>query len=177
VRAALELEDRIGPVALDRERVAPVPDRQRLGLEAAPVGVAREHPVEVTRPDPRLLAARAGADLDDHVLVVVGIPLDHREADLLLEFRQAGARAFEQLAQLRVVAVLGEQLAGAHRVVRGSLVLGRELCGRLQITVRARNGGEPVAVADHRRVRELILERPEASQDLLGKLVDHRSRV
>ena len=40
VRAALELEDRVGAVALDRERVLAVADVQRLGLEAAPLGVA-----------------------------------------------------------------------------------------------------------------------------------------
>ena len=92
VRAALVLEHRVRAVALDLERVLAVADVERLGLEAAPLGVAGEHPVEVAGPEPGLVAAGAALDLDDHVLVVVGVALDHREADLLLELAR-GARA------------------------------------------------------------------------------------
>ena len=64
-----------------------------LVLEAAPLGVARQHLVEVAGEQRRLLAARAGADLDDHVLVVGRVALDHREPDLLLELRQRSRAA------------------------------------------------------------------------------------
>src|SRR3712207_8615012 len=46
---------------------------ERLGLEAAGLGVLGEHAVEVAGPQARLLAARAALDLDDDVLVVVGV--------------------------------------------------------------------------------------------------------
>src|SRR6478672_10291126 len=85
VRATLELEDRVGAVALDGERVLAVADVERLGGETQPLGVAREHPVDVPGPQPGLLPAGAALDFDDHALLVVGIALDHREADLLLE--------------------------------------------------------------------------------------------
>ena len=91
VRPALELEHRIGAVALDREGEVAVADRERLDLEPAALGVAGQHPVQVTGPQCRFVAARAGPDLDDHVLVVVGIALDHRQADLLLELDHPGA--------------------------------------------------------------------------------------
>ena len=111
----------------------PSPSRQRLGLEAAALGVAGEHPVEVAGQQAGLVAAGAGADLDDHVLVVVGVALDHREADLLLERLDPLARVGEHLAQLGVLAVLGEQLARAGLVVDGAAPLGGQLRGRLEL--------------------------------------------
>ena len=93
VRAALELEHRVGAVALDRERVLAVADVHRLGLPAAALGVLGEHPVEVARPQARLVAAGAALDFDDHALLVVGVALDHRHADLLLELLDPLARA------------------------------------------------------------------------------------
>ena len=92
VGAALELEHRVCAVALDRERVRAVADRERLDFEPAPLGVAGEHPVQVPGPQRRLVTARAGADLDDDVLVVAGIALDHRQAELVLERREPLAR-------------------------------------------------------------------------------------
>ena len=94
-----------------------VADLDRLVLEAAPLRVAGEHPVEVAGEQPGLLPARARPDLDDHVLVVVRVGLDHREPDLLFELAEALLGRAEQLAQLGVLAVLGEQLAGARGVV------------------------------------------------------------
>ena len=123
VGPALVLEDRVGAVALDGERrlleAADVGRRERevLGLKASVLGVAGEHLVEVAGEQGRLVPARAGAELDDHVLLVVGIRLDHRQADRLLELLDPGGRLVDDRAQLRVVAVLGEQLAGALQVV------------------------------------------------------------
>ena len=65
VRAALVLEDGVGAVALDREgdllEAADLGGRLRehLGREAAPLGVAGEHPVEVAGEQRRLVAARS----------------------------------------------------------------------------------------------------------------------
>src|ERR1700691_2499218 len=106
VGATLELEDRVGVRALDRERVLALADLQRLGLEPDALSVAREHPVDVARPQSGLVAAGAALDFDDHVLLVVWVALDHREADLLFEPLDALARCAQHLAQLGIVAVL-----------------------------------------------------------------------
>src|SRR5256885_16912246 len=82
--SALELEDRVRAVALDRERVRPVSDRQQLDREPASLGVAGEHAVQIARPQPGLVAARPGTVLADPVLDVVGLALDHGDADHLL---------------------------------------------------------------------------------------------
>jgi hypothetical protein len=88
VGPTLVLEDAIGAVALHGKGVVAVADLERLGLEAAPLGVAGEHPVQVGREEAGLLAAGSGPDLDDHILLVVGVGLDHREADLLFELAE-----------------------------------------------------------------------------------------
>ena len=99
VRAALPLEDGVGAVALDRERdllVAAAVARARpelLDLEAAPLGVAREHAVDVAGPERGLVAADALAHLDDDVLAVGRIARDERETKLLLEPRRCAPRA------------------------------------------------------------------------------------
>ena len=113
VRAALVLEHAVGALALHGERVVAVGHRQRLGLESAALGVAVEHPVEVAGEQPGLLPTGARAHLHDHVLLVAGIGLDHRQADLLVELGQARLRGGQHLAHLRVLAVLVEHLAGA----------------------------------------------------------------
>ena len=94
--AALVLEDGEGALALDREgdllESADVGGglREHLGREAPPLGVAGEHLVEVAGEQRRLVAAGTRPDLDDHVLLVVGIALDHRQPDLLAEPLQLG---------------------------------------------------------------------------------------
>ena len=133
VRAALELEDRVGAVALDLERVRAVGGAQRLGLEAAPLGVAGEHPVEVAGPQAGLVAAGAAADLDDHVLVVVGVALDHREPDLLLELaRSARARPRAPRASRRPRRPRRAAPARPRRRTRAPPLLG-ELRGRREL--------------------------------------------
>ena len=96
VGPALELEHRIGALALDREgHLLEAADlgrrlREDLGREAALLRVAGQHLEQVAREQRRLVAAGPGADLDQHVLVVVGVALDHRQADLLPELARAG---------------------------------------------------------------------------------------
>ena len=92
MRAALPLEDGVGAVALDREGVVAVGALEDLGLEAAALGVAGEQPEQVAGPEVGLRAAGGALDLDDDVLVVVRVALDHREADLLLEALDVRAR-------------------------------------------------------------------------------------
>ena len=173
VGAALVLEDAVGTLALHLECVVAVGDRQRLELEAAPLGVAGEHPVEVAGEQPRLLPARARADLDDHVLLVTRVRLDHREPDLLVELGESRLGGAKQLAQLRVVAVLGEQLASARGVARRLPVLVGELVRRLERAVLAPDLGVAGAIGNYGWVRELVGQLVEPGLYLVDQLLDH----
>jgi hypothetical protein len=112
VGAALELEDGVGAVAADVDGVGPFGGVERLRREAQPLGVAGEHAVEVAGPDRGLVAACARADLDDDVLVVVGVALDHRQAQLLLEALDPLPRRPQLLAHLGILPLV-EELLGA----------------------------------------------------------------
>ena len=77
-----ELElDGLVPPCLGRAR------REDLDLPLARLRKAAVHVKEVTREDGRLVAAHAGANLDDGVLLVVGIPGDEHDLDLVFESR------------------------------------------------------------------------------------------
>src|SRR5918911_2438738 len=110
MRAALELEHREGAVALDREgdlleaRAVVRARAEVLDLEAAPLRVAGQHPVEVAGPERRLVAADALADLDDHVLPVGGILRREREPQLLLELGEPLLGLRDELAELGLAA-------------------------------------------------------------------------
>src|SRR4029078_12170630 len=88
VGAALVLEDGVGGLTLDRERHLLEPAdlgrarRYRFGREAALLGVAGQHLVEVAGEQGRLVAAGAGADLDEHVLVFGWVTVYHLQAAL-----------------------------------------------------------------------------------------------
>ena len=178
--AALELEDRVGAArsarTFDLERVLALADLQRFRLKAQPFGVLGEHPVEVARPQPGLVAAGAALDLDDHVLLVVRVALDHRQADLLLELLDPLAGAVQFLAHLGVLAVLGQQLLGAGRVVLGAAPLRGQLGRRLELAVGAADLGVALAVGDHLGVGHLLAELREAALDLLDEVFDHASQ-
>ena len=174
VRAALELEHRVGAVALDRERVLALADLQRLGLEAEALGVAGQHPVEVAGPQAGLLAAGAALDFDDHALLVVGVALDHRQADLLLELldplaraRRAPRAARRPRPSPRAAPRRRPASSWARRHSRG------ELRGRLELAVGAADLGVALAVGDHLGVGHLLAELGEARLDLLDELFDH----
>ena len=173
VRAALVLEAAVRAVAADLERVRAVARVQRLGLEAEPLGVAGEHPVQVAGPQARLVAARAAADLDDHVLVVVGVRLDHRQPDLLLELLDALARGAQLVAQLGVLAALVEQLLRALGVGHRVAPLLRQLGGGSELVELAARVGVLDAVGDDGRVRHLLLHLRVTGLDLLDERLDH----
>src|SRR3954452_23960455 len=173
MRAALPLENRVRAVALDRERVVTVADLERLGAQGLALGVAGEHPAEVAGPQAGLLPARARADLDDHVLVVVRVALDHREAELVLEALDLGLGGREHLARLGVLG-LGQELARAGGVVGRAAPLGRERARGPERAGLAPDLGVAPAVADHPGIAHEALELGPARLDLLHELLDHR---
>ena len=123
-----------------------------------------------------LVAARARTDLDDHVLLVVRVALDHREPDLLLELGEPRLRGREQLARLRVLP-LGEQLARALGVARRAPPLLRELVRRLERVVLAPDLRVPLAVRDHLGVRHLPLEIREAALYLADEVAQATTSI
>src|SRR5205085_3999801 len=91
----------------------------------------------------------------------------------LLELADPPLRALEQLAQLGIVAVLGQELTGARGVIGGTPVLDRQLVGRLQPPVLAPDLGIALAVVDHRGIRHLTLQIGKSRLDLCSEVVDH----
>ena len=120
-----------GVVALDHERDLPQAPHvgdlavEHLDLPPVEVGVALVHLEEVGGPEVALLAALAAADLDDHVLAVVGVTRDQQLAQTGLVPGQL-AFLFGQLG-VEVVAHLGVGLAGEHLAGVGQLRFRR--CG------------------------------------------------
>ena len=145
--------------------------RERLRLEAAALRVAGEHPVEVARPERRLVAADALPDLDDHVLLVRRILLDERELELLLEPRDVLPRARRPSpASSGIVARVLE--VGARL-----LPLLGELVRRLELLQPAPGvGGLAVVVVDGRIGHALLRLRVGALQ-LVDEALDRGHRV
>ena len=178
--AALELEHRVGPVTLDREghlfEAANLGGAlgDRLGAEAPLLGVATEHVVEVARKEGGLVAAGPGPDLDNHVLVVVGVAFDHRQADLLRQLLEPGRSRGDDRAQLLVLANLGQHLGRALEVIGELAVLASQRPSGLESAILAAELGVALAVRDHRGISHIALELGEPPLDLLNKLGDHR---
>ena len=151
VHAGLELHLRVDLVALDPERdllEAAALGLVRVDLLDLPLlelGVARVHAVEVAREDGGLVTARAGADLDDDVLVVVGVAREHHHLELVLELGQPGLELLDllggELLHLRVglgakhLLRLVELLTRAERYSRAFSASG--VCARCSLARRA----------------------------------------
>ena len=173
VRPALELEHRVGTVALDLKGVLAVAALHQLRAPAAALGVLGQHPVHIPRPQAGLLATGPALDLDDHALGVVGVALDHRQADLLGELLAAAPGGAQLLAQLGVLTLLRQHLFGAEDGVVGLAPLARELGGGLELAVGPPGLGIASAIGDHLRVGDPLAELAEASFDLLHQFLDH----
>ena len=89
-----------------------------LGLPADALGVAQVHPQQVAGEQRGLLAALARLDLQDDVLVVVGVARDQQVLEPLLQPRDALLELGRLLGERRV---LGGQLLGGGQVVAGRL--------------------------------------------------------
>ena len=147
--ARLELELRVDVVAGDaRDRLAVAAQFRRrsgdqLDLPAAALGVARVHPQERAGEERRLVAAGAGAHLEEHVARVVRVLRQQRGLEFARERLHARAR--------RRALVLGERL---HRRI------GRHLVGRREVGLGVPPGAEPLD--DRPEFRVLLRERAEA---------------
>ncbi len=162
VRARLELEARIGAAAdhaADDFLVAAVLAgalAQHLDLPALPLGKAGVHAEQVAREDRRLVAAGAGADLEEDVGVVALVLRDQE----LREFEALGLDACVEVVQL----VLGQRAhvgigAGRHLCRRRtfglqSAELPESRSHRLEARVFHRQVAERALLADHLRIGE-----------------------
>src|SRR4029453_12146997 len=121
VHTALELEPAPGPAPLHQRHDFLEPAYpggmavHDLPLPALALRVLGVHAEQLGREEAGLVAARAGADLEEDVLLVVGIPRDEQAPQLLLERALPGGQLVDlglgQLAHL-AVGVLGEDVAG-----------------------------------------------------------------
>jgi hypothetical protein len=159
--------------SFDLERVLALADIHRLRLKAQSFGVLGEHPVEIARPQPCLVAAGAALDLDDHVLLVVRVALDHRQADLLFQLLDPLMGPVQFLAHLGVLAVLGQEFFGPGRVILSVAPLHGQLGGGLELAVGTTDLGIALAVGDHLGVGQLLTELGEAALDLRNQVLDH----
>ena len=125
VRATFVLEHRVRAVALDRKREVALAYHQVLGLEAASLGIATEHSIQISGEEAGFVAARPRPDLDDHVLLVGGICLDHRQAERLSELGHLLLGGLQHLPHFRVLSILREQLTRTGCVVLCAFVFQR----------------------------------------------------
>ena len=180
VHAGLVLEDGVDLVARDLEldglEAARLAGARREDLDLPPAALAEAlvHLVEVPGEDGRLVAAHAGADLHDGVLLVVGVGRDEQELDVLLEGRELGLVGGDVLLEHGLLVGVGlvQHLLGGVDVVERAEVLaglGNELglAGVLLGQARVLLG-----VGHDGRVHELLLELLVGLDDL-GELVSH----
>jgi hypothetical protein len=137
--AGLELELRIGAVADDaRDHFLVAAGVARalgddLHLPAVALGEARVHAEEVAREERALVAARARADFEEEVALVVGIARQEHPLHLRFEGGEAlAARANLVLGEFPHVGVLRHLLGGGD-VALGFPIFGEELDHRLDL--------------------------------------------
>ncbi len=181
VHAALVLHDGVDAVALDLEL-----DRLEAAglagagvehgvLPAARLDKALVHLEEIAREDGSLVAAGGGADLDDGVLLVVGIARDEHVLDVFLELGELGLVLGDvHLEHLLLVGIAGvvEHLLGGLDVVEGTDVLARSLDEVVLVRILLVEAREFLDVGGDGRVGELLLELLVGLDDLF-ELVAH----
>ena len=167
VDAGLVLHDRVHLVArkleLDGLETAGVGGAgiNRLELPSTTVGKAAVHSVEVACEDVGLIAAGCAANLDDGVLLVVGVTGDEEDLDLFLKAGKLCLVLLDFLLQHGAclgVGLLAHELAGGVDVIEGAHVFACLLHERH--LVRALLGQTRIlfGVADHSGVVELLLQ-------------------
>jgi hypothetical protein len=98
-------------------------DRDELRLPAMQVGIAGVHAEEIGREQRRLVAARAGPDLQDGAALVGGVLGQQLELQSLFQVGDPGAERVELLARHRRHLLVGGRI-GQKRSQVGRLALG-----------------------------------------------------
>ena len=98
--------------------------REHLDLPAVRGGIALVHAEQVAGEQRRLVAAGAGADFEDGVLLVGGILRQQQELDVVLQRLDALARAPGSSASASARISRVGRLVGEHRLEIGELVFG-----------------------------------------------------
>ena len=132
-------------------------ERHDLELPALPLGEARVHPIEIAGEERRLFAARAAADFDDDVLLVVGIL--GQEQHLELADQPIAARVEPGAAPLRRARACRHRCPAASSSACAislgeGLVLAEFLDQRLEIGERLRLLAVLSRIVLHRRRAE-----------------------
>ena len=172
------LRRREGAVALDDRRdgldpsdagVVAVHD---LDLPAAPLGVALVHPEELGGEERGLVAAGAGADLQEDVAGVVRVPGEQEDLELLLDrleaFGERCALGGGHLVELVAGRERLRQLARAVELPRDLAVLLGLPDDRLELRQRLLGLADGAVILDERRIREagfdLVVLAPDVFQ-------------
>ena len=125
-------------------------------------GVSHVHPQQLGREERRLVAAGAGADLDEHVLVVVRVLRDERLAELALErvapFGERTCLVVDHLPQLVVRRRRARHLARRCQLAVELAEGAEERDHRLDLGQRARRLAQPLRVAQDLGRSETIRE-------------------
>src|SRR6266536_3601095 len=136
--------------------------REDLDLVAVLLRPARVHPEQVAGEQGGLVPAGARADLEDHVLVVVGVLGRERVPQLDLERVEAllgGAQLVLEEGAALGRALLAQELPAGVQVALGRLPrpVGADHLAELRVTLRQLD--EVLVVGEHRGIAELILDR------------------
>ena len=181
VHAGLELHDGVDAVALDLEldglKAAGLAGAgvEHGGLPAARLAETLVHLVQVAGEDGRLVATGGGADLDDGVLVVVGVTRDEHVLDVFLELGKLvlvlGDVHLEHLFLIRIGGV-AEHFLGSLDVIERADVLtrGGDEVGLVRVLLVETR--ELLDVGGDGRVGKLLLELLVGLDDLF-ELVAH----
>ena len=181
MHAGLELHDGVDTVALDLEldglKTAGLAGAgvEHGGLPAARLAEALVHLVQVTGENGRLVATCGGADLDDGVLVVIGVTRDEHVLDIFLELGKLvlvlGDVHLEHLLLVGIGSVT-EHFFGSLDVVERADVLARSGNEVGLVRVLLVETRELLDVGGDGRVGKLLLELLVGLDDLF-ELVAH----
>ena len=161
VHAALVLQLGVGSLSVDHAdhfleaADAVLADAHHLHLPVLVLRVVHIHAVKLRRKQSRLVAAGAGADLQDNVLVIVGVLGEKKNLQLLFQILDPlpGIRQFllGQLPHLLIGLLLQEKQAVLH-VLLGLLILLIGVHQRRQIRLLFHQFAETVLILRHRRI-------------------------
>lgn len=181
VHAGLELHDGVDAVTLDLEldglKAAGLAGTgiEHGGLPAARLAKALVHLVQVAGEDGRLVATGGRADLDDGILVVVGVARDEHVLDIFLELGKLslvfGDVHLEHLLLIGVGGIV-EHFLGSLDVVERADVLARGSNEVGLVRVLLVETRELLDVGGDGRVGQLLLELLVGLDDLF-ELVAH----